>query len=84
MQEQPRPVEIHLFAAAQAAAQEKVLLVAAGTLSQVLDAAVAQRPGLEAVLRRCSALVDGTVIHDDDFVVAPGARVDVLPPFAGG
>jgi len=23
-------------------------------------------------------------VHDNEGVVAPGARVDVLPPFAGG
>lgn len=80
-----RQVEVHLFAAARSAASgDALLLVPAGTLARVLDAAVAQRPGLESVLQRCSTLVDGTVTHDDDAVVAPGSRVDVLPPFAGG
>jgi sulfur-carrier protein len=78
-------VEVNLFAAARAAADgDSVLVVPSGSLREVLVAAVAQRPGLEAVLPRCSTLVDGLAVHDDDLPVAPGSRVDVLPPFAGG
>ena len=80
----PRPVEVHLFAAARSAAGEKLLEVPAGTLAEVLAAAVAQRPGLGPVLERCSTLVDGVASNDVGVPVAPGARVDVLPPFAGG
>jgi molybdopterin synthase sulfur carrier subunit len=32
----------------------------------------------------CSFLVDGTSTRDRASVLAPGAVVDVLPPFAGG
>ena len=84
MTDQPRLVEVHLFAAARAAAGTDVVRVADGTLGEVLADAVRQAPGLAAVLGRCSVLVDGTAAHGDDAAVAPGSRVDVLPPFAGG
>ena len=80
----PRPVEVHLFAAARSVAGEKVIEVPAGTLGEVLAAAVAQRPGLGPVLERCSTLVDGVASSDITLPVSPGGRVDVLPPFAGG
>lgn len=85
MAEAPRPVEVHLFAAARAAAHgESVLQVSPGSLADVLSAAVLRAPGLADVLARCSVLVDGVAGHDDGIAVAPGSRVDVLPPFAGG
>lgn len=85
MPDEPRPVEVHLFAAARAAAEgTSVLVVRPGTLAEVLDAAVRQAPGLAGVLPRCSVLVDGVAGHDETVTVAAGARVDVLPPFAGG
>lgn len=85
MLDNSRTVEVHLFAAARAAAGgDAVLTVPAGSLSGVLAAAVAQRPGLAAVLERCSTLVDGLASHDPDAPVRAGGRVDVLPPFAGG
>lgn len=84
MPDEPRPTEVHLFAAARAAAGEAVLTVQGETLGQVLAAAVGQAPGLASVLDRCSVLVDGVAAHEDDMRVPPGSRVDVLPPFAGG
>ena len=39
---------------------------------------------LERVLTACSFLVDGTSTRDRALVLAPGAVIDVLPPFAGG
>ncbi|WP_068477696.1 MoaD/ThiS family protein [Pseudoclavibacter helvolus] len=36
------------------------------------------------VLARCSFLVDGVRTSDAEARIAPGASVDVLPPFAGG
>lgn len=85
MPDEPRPVEVHLFAAARAAAEGRsVLEVAPGPLVDVLAGAVRQAPGLGAVLPRCSVLIDGVAGHDDAVLVAAGARVDVLPPFAGG
>jgi molybdopterin converting factor small subunit len=84
MHEEPRPIEVHLFAAARAAAGADVLVVRGSTLGEVLAAAVAQAPGLGPVLERCSVLVDGIAAHEVDVSVPAGARVDVLPPFAGG
>jgi molybdopterin converting factor small subunit len=84
MADQPRLVEVHLVAAARAAAGVGEVRVPDGSLATVLAAAVAQAPGLATVLDRCSVLVDGIAVHGDDVQVLPGARVDVLPPFAGG
>lgn len=85
MPDAPRPVEVHLFAAARAAAEGVgVLAVTPGTLRAVLGEAVRAAPGLADVLPRCSVLIDGVAGHDDDAAVSAGARVDVLPPFAGG
>lgn len=81
---EPRPIEVHLFAAARAAAGVDVLQVEADSVGEALDAAVREAPGLGAVLPRCSVLVDGVAGHDRSAGVAPGSRIDVLPPFAGG
>ena len=42
------------------------------------------RPALADVLARCSILVDGRRVADPDLPLPADARVDVLPPFAGG
>lgn len=39
---------------------------------------------LAEVLPRCTLLVDGTAVRDPGTLISAGARVDVLPPFAGG
>jgi molybdopterin converting factor small subunit len=84
MHDEPRPIEVYLFAAARAAAGVDLLVVRGSTLGEVLAAAVAQAPGLGPVLDRCSVLVDGIAAHEVGALVPAGARVDVLPPFAGG
>lgn len=84
MAEEARPVQVHLFAAARAAAGASVIEVPPGSLGEVLASAVAAAPGLEGVLERCSVLVEGLVAPDRSQPVQPGERVDVLPPFAGG
>ncbi len=76
--------EVHLFAAARAAVAQAVVTVPAGSLSAVLDSIEAAHPGFAAVRPRCSYLVDEVAVHDAATYVAPGSRVDVLPPFAGG
>lgn len=43
-----------------------------------------ERPALADVLTRCSILVDGRQIADPSVPLPADARVDVLPPFAGG
>lgn len=79
-------VEVHLFAAARAAVGASVLVVPAATLTGLLDAMTDGYPAFAAVRPKCSYLVDGTAVHGDlgEIAVAPGSRVDVLPPFAGG
>lgn len=42
------------------------------------------RPALAKVLTRCSILVDGRQVADPSTPLPTDARVDVLPPFAGG
>jgi sulfur-carrier protein len=76
-------VEVHLFAAARAAVGTSQLSVPPAPLSVILDGIEQAYPAFAAVRPRCSCLVDGTAVHDD-VEVAPGSRVDVLPPFAGG
>ncbi|MBU6244619.1 MAG: MoaD/ThiS family protein [Actinomycetales bacterium] len=83
-QETTPAVAVHLFAAARAAAGCSVVEVQPGTLLAVLDQAVARCPGLGDVLPRCSFLVNEVAAHDMSAEVPSGARVDVLPPFAGG
>ncbi len=39
---------------------------------------------LATVLARCSLLVDGAAVRDPAELIPGSARVDVLPPFAGG
>jgi molybdopterin converting factor small subunit len=39
---------------------------------------------LARVLACCSLLVDGAPVRDGGTLIPSGARVDVLPPFAGG
>lgn len=79
-----RLVEVHLFAAARAAAKTDVLTVSAGTLEEVLATCQRQAPGLTEVLPRCSFLVNGISATEDSTPLQPGDRLDVLPPFAGG
>lgn len=83
-QEATASVAVHLFAAARAAAGCSVVAVRPGTLLAVLDQAVTACPRLGDVLPRCSFLVNEVAAHDTSAEVPPGARVDVLPPFAGG
>lgn len=73
----------YFAAAADAAGCDEELLAAASTVGE-LRAVLIERHGdaMARVLAAGSFLVDGVVSRDD--VRALGARVDVLPPFAGG
>ncbi|MGZ4620280.1 MAG: MoaD/ThiS family protein [Frankiaceae bacterium] len=79
-------VVVRFWAAAREAAGCGEENVPAGPLPVVLANAVERHPGLGPVLPVCSVLVDGQRVGRDDpeAVVAPGAVVEVLPPFAGG
>lgn len=76
---------VRLFAAAEAAAGTDTEEVEAATLGELKDILVARHgEGLEAVLGRCSMLVDGRAGLPDDHDLTGARGVDVLPPFAGG
>ena len=73
------------FAGARAAAGVDMENRDAASLDELVGQIVADHgEKLERVLTACSFLVDGTSTRDRALVLAPGAVVDVLPPFAGG
>ncbi|HPG75730.1 MAG TPA: MoaD/ThiS family protein [Rhodoglobus sp.] len=77
-------VQVRYFAAAaDAAGCEEELLRAVSTVRE-LKSVLVERYGdaMARVLASGSFLVDGVVSRDDSRAL--GARVDVLPPFAGG
>lgn len=73
----------YFAAAAEAAGLEEESLPAMSTVGE-LKSALVERYGaaMTRVLASGSFLVDGVVSRDDARPL--GARVDVLPPFAGG
>ncbi|HEV7211647.1 MAG TPA: MoaD/ThiS family protein [Blastococcus sp.] len=78
-------VTVRYFAGARAASGVDTETRAAASLDELLGQLVAAHgPKLERVLTACSFLVDGTSTRDRTLQLAPGAVVDVLPPFAGG
>ena len=79
-------INVHFFAAARAAVGAHEVTIPADSLEGVLDRLVADYPEFAAVRPRCSYLIDGVAVQGDlaEIHVEPGARVDVLPPFAGG
>ncbi len=83
---EPGEIKVHFFAAARAAIGSQELSIPFDSLSGVLDRLVADHPEFAAVRPRCSYLVDGIAVHGDpaEIQLEAGARLDVLPPFAGG
>jgi molybdopterin converting factor small subunit len=78
-------VTVRYFAGARAAAGVDTEEREAGSLDELVGQIVgAHGEKLERVLTACSFLVDGTTTRDRALQLAPGAVVDVLPPFAGG
>ena len=83
-------VTIQYWAAAKDAAGMAAESVEAKTLAEALDVIVARRGDdgrLRSVLAACSFLVDGAPAGrrvPADLVLAEAARIEVLPPFAGG
>jgi len=83
-------VTIKYWAAAREAAGVTAESVDAETLAQALEVILARRGGdgrLRSVLARSSFLVDGTPAGrrvPADVILPEAARVEVLPPFAGG
>jgi molybdopterin converting factor small subunit len=75
---------VRFWAAARAAAGRAEQPYDAATLGDLVAALGAEHgPDLARVLGHCSFLVDG-VRARPDLVLADGAEVEVLPPFAGG
>jgi molybdopterin synthase sulfur carrier subunit len=78
-------VTVRYFAGARAAVGVDTETRDAGSLEELVGQIVdAHGERLERVLTACSFLVDGTSTRDRALLLAPGAVVDVLPPFAGG
>lgn len=79
-------VTVRYWAAAREAAgvDSETLPVGAGsTVAAIVESAVSSHPGLARVASVATFLIDGRAAARDA-VVAPGATVEVLPPFAGG
>ncbi|WP_409330341.1 MoaD/ThiS family protein [Trujillonella humicola] len=78
-------VTVRYFAGARAAAGVETETRTAATLEELVrQMAGAHGERLERILTACSFLVDGAQARDPRTALAPGAVVDVLPPFAGG
>jgi sulfur-carrier protein len=83
-------VTIQYWAAAKEAAGVATESVEAGTLAEALDVIAARRGDdgrLRSVLAVSSFLVDGAPAGRRvaaDLVLPEAARIEVLPPFAGG
>jgi molybdopterin converting factor small subunit len=78
-------VTVRYFAGARAASGVDTEQLPAATLDELVGRIVdAHGDRLARVLTACSFLVDGTSTRDPAVSLAPGAVVDVLPPFAGG
>jgi molybdopterin converting factor small subunit len=81
-------VTVRYWAAARDAAAMAEEQLPAATLAEALTEMSRRHPGdLPVVLLRCSYLVDGDPAGRRDpatIELAPGAVVEVLPPFAGG
>ena len=86
MSHPPAPtVTVRYFAGARAAAGVDTERRAARSLDELVGQIVdAHGERLGRVLTACSFLVDGTTTRDRSLMLADGAVVDVLPPFAGG
>lgn len=77
---------VHFYGGAAEAAgtTEETVEAAGGTgLTALAAQLVGLHPGLEETMRVCSFFVDGAQVRGDASLRAD-ARVDVLPPFAGG
>jgi sulfur-carrier protein len=84
----PVGVTVRYFAGAKAAAgtrSEDVTVPAGATVDDLITALAADHgDALARVLAAGSFLLDEVAVRDRTLVLAEGAVVDVLPPFAGG
>lgn len=85
-----KAVVVRYWAGARAAAGRTEDVVPAGTLEEVLAAALSCHPGnsrLEQVVAICTVLVGEDPVgarNHSSIRVGPGDVVELLPPFAGG
>ncbi len=79
-------VRVRLFAAAADVVGENELTVSGVTKAgELIDRLCDGREErVRLVLDQCSLLIDGERVSSPAFNLAPGATVDILPPFAGG
>lgn len=79
-------MEVTFYAAAADAAgtSNRRLSLGSPVTARALRGLLADAPALATVLPQCTLLVDGVAVTDPATVLPPDARVDVLPPFAGG
>ncbi len=76
--------QVRLFAAAAEACDASELDVDAVTLGALIETLGSRGADASRVLRQCAVIVDGVRVDDAARALAPDAKVDVLPPFAGG
>lgn len=79
----PSQVTVRYWAGARRAAGLASEVLTADTLADLLGQLQA-RPGLAEVVAASSVLVNEIRPSGDAQPLAPGAVVDILPPFAGG
>jgi molybdopterin converting factor small subunit len=81
-------VEVRAFAAARAAlgwAQRVEEVPVGASVADVIAQIAGTAPSAAPVLARCAVLLDGRRVPDPASAeVRAGARLDLLPPFAGG
>jgi molybdopterin converting factor small subunit len=79
-------VEIRFYAGAADAAGTTATTLEAGGLNaeELMTRLAGPDEALARVLACCSLLVDGALVRNRAERISGEARVDVLPPFAGG
>lgn len=79
-------VQVRLFAAAaDVVGEDELSIPGVASAGELVDRICDGREErVRLVLDQCSLLVDGERVPSPAFRLAPGATVDVLPPFAGG
>lgn len=79
-------MQIRFYAGAADVAGTDILELDLGEVSaaDLVSRLGADNPSLAEVLGLCSLLVDGRTVSDLAARIPVAARVDVLPPFAGG
>lgn len=76
-------VTVRYWAAARAATGRGSEQVAGDTVAAVLAECVGRHPGLGPVVTVATVLLDGRAVTDSE-MLAEGAVLEILPPFAGG